>query len=353
VEEINDKGGVLGRSLKLLLRDEKSSPEEGTKVFRELAAEGVLVVLGNVGSGTGSAVSPLARELKTPYFSGVGYSRFLTEEAGHRYFFRLITNDRVFGSAMAQTLAKLPLTKYCTIGNDFAYGRSITGGVMNRLKELKPEIEVLPGCEFWPAPGETDFTSYVTTIMAKKPDAVMFGGVVSVSSPAFIKQAKAFGVFDAMLGVHPSLGMTNNNWGLNKEDVPEGILVGADYPYPIIDTPVNRAFFGAYQKRWGKLPTETSAHAYTTIKLIAKAIEKAGKVDREALIDALEGMSIEHPSAGTITIRPFDHQSTQGWWMGYLTWDEEHSIPGMKDIWYLKGEPILPSEAEIQKLRAK
>ena len=355
VEEINEQGGVLGRPLKLLVRDDKSSPEEGARAFRELVAEGALVITGTAPSHVSAAINANSRELKVPFLTTLGYSRFLTEEAGHRYFFRIITNDRIFGYAFADHLSKQPATKYCTIANDFAYGRDITRVLMTRLKELKPSVEVLPGCEFWVAPGTTDFTPTITAILAKKPDAVMFGGVVAVSSPAFIKQAKAFGLFNAAVGIHPSLGMGTNNAGLTrKEDIPDGILTGGDYPYPPIDNAANKAFWETYKKRWnGQLPIETSMNGNATIKLIVQALKKAGKVDREAVVDALEGMSYEHPTLGTITIRPFDHQSTAGWWIGELVWDETLKRPAMKDVRYERGERFLPSKEEVEKIRTK
>jgi branched-chain amino acid transport system substrate-binding protein len=354
VEEINQQGGVLGRPLKLLLRDDKGSPEEGARAFRELVAEGALAVTGTAPSHVSAAINANARESKVPFFTTLGYSRFLTEEVGHRYFFRLITNDRIFGHAMADHLAKQPHTRYCTVGNDFAYGRDITRVLMSRLKELKPSVEVLSGCEFWVPPGTTDFTPIITAILAKKPQAVMFGGVVAVSGPPFVKQAKAFGLFNAALGVHPSLGMGTNNAGLTrKDDIPAGILTGGDYPYPPVDNPANKAFWEAYRKRWTQPPIETSMNAYATVKLIAQALRKAGQVDREALVDALEGMSIEHPTLGTITIRPFDHQSTAGWWIGSLVWDDTLKRPAMKDIRYEKGDRFLPSREEVEKHRAR
>ena len=354
VEEINKQGGVLGRQLKLLLRDDKSSPEEGARAFRELVAEGALVVTGTAPSHVSAAINANARELKVPFFTTLGYSRFLTEDAGHRYFFRLITNDRIFGHALADHLSKQPFTKYCTIGNDFAYGRDITRVLMTRLKELKPSIEVLPGCEFWVPPGTTDFTPTITAMLAKKPEAVMFGGVVAVSGPAFVKQAKAFGLFKTALGVHPSLGMSTNNAGLTrKDDVPDGILTGGDYPYPPIDNPANKAFYEAYRKRWNQFPFETSMNAYMTVKLVVQAMKKAGKADKEAVVDALEGMSIDHPTLGTITMRAFDHQSNAGWWIGTLVWDDTLKKPAMKDMRYEKGDRYLPTKEEVDKLRIK
>ncbi len=354
LEEINQKGGVLGRPLQLVTRDDKSQPEEAGKVFRELAAQGVLLVMGTSGSATSAAMNSLAREIKLPFFTVLGYSRFLTEEAGHRYFFRLITNDRVFGHSVAEAMAKLSQTKYCTIANDFAYGRDITKVLMTELKKLKPGVEVLSGCEFWVPLGTTDFTPNLTAILARQPQAVMFGGLVSASSPAFVKQANAFGLFKNTLGVHPSLAMPVNSSGLTrKDDVPEGIFTGTDYVFPPVPTPASRAFYDAYRKRWNQLPGETSANAHTTLRFIVKAIEKTGKVDREAFITAAEGLGIDHPILGDIAVRPFDHQSNAGWWMGYLSWDETNQRAGIRDAKYLKGDSYLPGKEEIEKLRSQ
>lgn len=354
VEEINKAGGILGRQVELITRDDKSQPEEAGKMFRELAAQGVLLVMGTTGSGTSAAMNGLSRELKLPFFTILGYTRMLTEEAGHRYMFRLITNDRVFGHGMADSLSKQPPTKYCTVGLDYAYGRDITKVVMTKLKELKPSVEVVSGCEFWVPLGTTDFTPIITAMIARRPDAIMFGGLVTVSAPAFVKQAKAFGLFRTAIGVHPSIGMPVNNAGLtNKDDIPDGIYTGTDYPYPPLDNPANKAFFDAYKARWNQLPYEESLNAHTTLRFIKKAIEKAGKVDREAMIDAAEGLSIDHPVMGEITVRDFDHQATTGWWMGYLVWDETYKRAGMRDLKLLKGDAFLPTKEEIEALRKK
>jgi branched-chain amino acid transport system substrate-binding protein len=354
LEQINQKGGVLGRPLQFIVRDDKTQPEEAGKAFREIAAQGALLTLGTTGSATTAAMNSLARELKVPFFTMMGYSRFLTEEAGHRYFFRLITNDRVFGHTVADAVAKQPQTKYCTVANDFAFGRDLTNVFMTRLKAAKPGVEVLPGCEFWVPLGATDFTPNLTAMLARRPQAVLFGGLVGASSTAFVKQAKAFGLFTTALGVHPSLGMQVNNLGLSgKDDVPDGIFTGTDYVYPPVPTPASRAFFDAYRKRWNQLPTEQSSNAYATLRFIAKAIEKAGKLDREAFVDAAEGLSIDHPILGEITVRAFDHQSTAGWWMGYLAWDETNKRVGVRDARYLKGDAYLPTKEELEKIRSR
>jgi branched-chain amino acid transport system substrate-binding protein len=259
----------------------------------------------------------------------------------------------VFGHGFAETMAKEPPNTYCTIGLDYAYGRDITKVFMAELTRLKPSAKLIPGCEFWLPLGATDLTPHITAILARQPDAVMFGGLVAASAPAFVKQGKAFGLFKHIVGVHPSIGMQVNSAGLtSKDDIPENIVTGTDNFYPPIDNPAYKTLFEAYRKRWNQDIFEEAVNSYVTVHFIVNAFKKAGKIDREAMIDAAEGMSIDHPTLGKITVRAFDHQSTAGWWVGYLTWDDKHKRAGMRDAKLVDGEPYLPTKEEIEKLRA-
>lgn len=351
VEEINKAGGVLGRPFDLTIMDDKTDAQEGVKLFREAVANGAIASIGPFASAVAPAVGQTALELKTPVLLPGAWTRFLTEESGHRYVFRIATNDRVFASATAEEVAKKAYTRFCTIGYDFAYGRDITANTMDALKKIKPAVSVLPGCEFWPKLGDTDFTPYITAIMSQKPDAVLFGGLVAQGVTALLKQGNQFGLFKTAGAVHPSLGMPLNNWALAKEDVIEGVITGGGYPLPPVDTPANKQFYDQFRARFNDYPMETSVESYYAVKTLAKAIQKAGTVDKEKIIDALEGITLDLFTGPTVTIRPFDHQSTQGWFMGELTWNDQLGHASMKNMRYVAADPYLPSQEEIQKLR--
>jgi branched-chain amino acid transport system substrate-binding protein len=353
-EEINAGGGVLGRKLELLNSDSKSRPEEASRLFRETVAQGAIVVLGVIGSGETQAVSTLAREQKVPFFTGLGYARFLTEEAGHRYFFRIVTNSSAYYGPMVDRLLKDGHKRYCTINNDFAFGRDLNESVMGDLKKKNPQIEVIAGCEFWVPLGTTDFSTYLTALLSKRPEIVMFGGLVGPSGRAFVAQANQFGLFQRMAGAHPALGWPSNAVGLRESDIPKRtIITGSDYPYPPPKTEESQRFFAAYKKRWNEDPMSEGAHGYATLYFIKKAFEKAGKIDREAFIDATAGLDIVHPSLGAMKMRGFDNQTTAGVWVGYLTWSKEYGRAAMEDVIFVPGEQYLPTEEQIKKLRSK
>ena len=351
-EEINANGGILGRNIELLLGDTNSKPEEAGRLFREDLASGAFAVIGNASSGESLAASALSKENKIPFFTVGGYGRFLTEEAGHRYFFRLAMNVRGFYTPIARELAQKGYKSYCTINNDYEFARDVNRSTLAIIKEKAPDVAVLDGCEFWVPLGTTDFASYITAIMAKAPQVVLFSGLVGPSGRAFLSQAKSFGLFQTVVGAHASMGNPANATGVRENDIPPNISTAGDYPYPPLDTPANMAFFESYRKRWNTLPFSESASGYTTMKFIAKALEKAGKIDREAFVDAAEGLSVDAPAAGTITIRAFDHQSTHGVWTGILSWDKTDNRAGMEKIKFIDAAEFLPSEEEIRKLRA-
>ena len=351
-EEINAAGGILGRKIELMTADTNSKPEEAGRLFREQAANGAVISIGNVGSGESAAASTLAKEDKLPFFTVGGYGRFLTEEAGHRYFFRLAMNVRGFYTPMARELAAKPYTKYCTINNDYEFARDVNKSTLAIIKEKKPNIEVLSGCEFWVPLGTTDFASYITAIMSKSPEVLLFSGLVGPSARAFLAQAKSFGLFRVVVGGHASMGNPANATGVRENDIPANIFTAGDYPYPPLNTPANMTFFNNFKKRWKTLPMSEAATGYTTMKFVAKAFEKAGKIDREAFVDAAEGLTIDDPVAGTMTIRPFDHQSTHGVWTGILAWDKADNRSGMKDIKFVAADAFLPTKEQVMAERA-
>lgn len=351
VEEINAHGGILGRKVELVTIDDTSQPEATSRAFRTLAAENVPVVLGN--TDFAEAASALAKELRVPYISAAaGYGRALTEENGHRYVFRLVVNPRGFYGPIADALKDVPYKKWCTIGVDFTPGHDLVQNIWANLKKNNPDIEVIDGCELWVPLGVTDFSSYITAIISHQPDALLFAGLVAYSTVPFIKQANSFGLFDSIPAVHGTLGWPGNTEGLAQGDVPPNILSSGDFPYPPpADRPQARPFIDGFRQRFGVLPLSEAANAYTSVKFVAAAFEKAGSFDREKFIDAGEGLTVEHPIGGPITVRPFDHQSTQGVYVGKLGWDATDQHAGIANVTYVDVEPYLLTKAQIEAAR--
>ncbi len=304
VEKINAKGGVLGAKIEYTTRDEKFKPDIGLAMAKELVMkERVNVLVGTINSGTALAVSDFAKKEKIPFFVTYSKSEKIIGEKGHHYVFNMNENTEMAGRAAAVGLSKKPFVKYWIAGDDYEYGHAIADAVWNNLKRLNPKVQKVG--ESWWKVGEPDFTPYITQIVAAKPDFIIVatGGSGMVN---FQKAAKATGLAQRI----PFYQHTANELGTlmpQGKDAPEGVYGTANYLFYFPDTPGNKAFADEFFKTYKRYPKASALVGYMTAQFIAEGYKKAGKVDSEALIKALEGLKLDSP-VGPLSIRACDHQ---------------------------------------------
>jgi branched-chain amino acid transport system substrate-binding protein len=305
VNEINAKGGVLGKKIEIVTRDEKFQPNVALAMAKELVMkENVDLIAGTISSASALAISDFAKREKIPFFVTYAKSEKISGEKGHRYVFHVAENTAMAGRAAGAALAKKPYTKYWIAGDDMEYGHAICEATWNQLKKMKPEAQLL-GQTWWKV-GETDFVPYITQIMAAKPDYIILGNS-GASVIGFQKAAKATGLNEKIpiyqhtaieFAVLSSLGLEG----------PENVAGTASYLFYYPKTAQNKAFVEAYQKMNNRLPTAPAFYGYVFAQFLAKGYQKAGKVDKEKLIDALEGMNLDNTAIGKLEIRKCDHQ---------------------------------------------
>jgi len=150
VKEINEKGGVLGRPLELLVRDCKSTPDEATRVARELIAkENVNFLVGGLTAAQGLALSEVAKTEKILYIAPISKSTAMTEPGKlHPYVFRAAANTNTEGRSAAVFMAKNPWKKVYTFGPDYEFGQMVTKAFVEWVKKIKPEVEIIG--QGWP-----------------------------------------------------------------------------------------------------------------------------------------------------------------------------------------------------------
>ncbi|HKC42723.1 MAG TPA: ABC transporter substrate-binding protein, partial [Burkholderiales bacterium] len=192
VEEINARGGVLGRKLELLPRDTKGNADEAVRVARELILkENVDFLVGTLTSAEGPAVSVVAKENKVVFIAAIPKTDQLTApDKLHPYVFRVAATTTTEGRSAAEIVAKWPVTRIATISPDYAYGQDVTKAFVEHLKKLKPSVEIVD--QQWPKLGEADYTPFINAQMAKKPEAV-FSSLWGGHFVTFAKQAKPLG----------------------------------------------------------------------------------------------------------------------------------------------------------------
>ena len=133
-------------------------------------------------------------------------------------------------------------------------------------------------------------------------------------------------------------------------EAPEGVLGTMDYHFYYPDTPANKSFVKAFQAAYGNPPGFPAFHGYITAYFIAEAYKKAGSLDKEKFIDALEGLKIASP-AGEIEMRACDHQVVLPMYLGITKKAPGKDYIISSDIVTLRGDEVLPTCEEIMKAR--
>jgi branched-chain amino acid transport system substrate-binding protein len=350
LEEIN-KEGVLGSKIEFTTRDTKFKVDIGLNMAKELVMrENVDVLAGSINSGVALAVSDaVAKKEKVPFIVWISKSEKITGEKGHRYVFSTADNTAMGGKAGAVGLAKKPYLKYWIAGDDYSYGHDIGNAVWRNLKALKPEVEKIG--ESWWKVGEPDLVPYFTSIIGAKPDAVIFctGGA---SMANCLKAIKSTGMNQKM-GTWIHTAIDHAVLKPLGAEAPEGVLGEIQYLFYYPDTPENKAFVKAFEAAYGNPPGFPAFDAYLAAHYIAEAFRKAGAIDREKFVDALEGLKVKSPVGGMVEMRACDHQAMFPMYFGVTKKTPQYDFVTASDIKTLTGEEILPTCEEIAEARKK
>jgi len=337
VEEINAKGGVLGRKIELLARDSKANADEAVRVSRELVLkENVDFLVGTLTSAEGPAVSVVAKENKIVFIAPIPKTDQLTApDKLHPYIFRVAATTTMEGRSIAEIVAKWNVKRIATISFDYAYGQDVTRAFVEHIKRIKPGVEIVD--QQWPKLGEADYTPFINAQMAKKPDAV-FSSIWGGHFVTFSKQAKPLGYFDAI---------KYNLIGAGEIASPEATkAMGAEYPVGVWgnsydafywqDAPPAHRDYTARLSKFLKddAPSSWSIQTYMAMQFLVEAIKKAGSTDSDKVAKALLGLTVDTPH-GKLTIRAKDHQANRGQLYGQTVRDPKYPFAIMKPMTYV------------------
>src|SRR3989339_1527010 len=347
VNEINAKGGVLGKKIEYATRDEKFKPDIDLAMAKELVLkEKVDILMGTINSATALAISDFAKKEKLPFFVTFSKSEKIIGEKGHQYVFNMNENTAMVGKAAAVALAKKPYAKYWIAGDDYEYGHAIADSLWNHLKKMKPQIQKVG--ESWWKVGEADFTPYITQILAAKPDFVIVatGGSGMVN---FQKAAKATG-FSEKVPFYQHTAIEASSLAPQGKNAPVGVFGTANYLFYYPNSPENRAYVDEFKKAYNRYPKVGSLYGYMTANFIAEGFKKAGSFDKEKFIDAVEGMAIAGPT-GKIAIRPCDHQLELPMYFGVTKVDPQYDFLVGGDIQVVPAKDYMPTCEEVKASR--
>jgi branched-chain amino acid transport system substrate-binding protein len=344
LEEINAEGGVDGKKLVVISKDDGGKPAEAVTAANELVSDdGVALLAGTFFSNVGLAVSDFAAQKKVMFLAAEPLTDAITWSKGNRYTFRLRPSNYMQASMLADEAAKLPAKRWATIAPNYEYGQSAVAAFKRLLSEKRPDIQWVG--EQWPPQGKIDAGPVLEAIDATKPDAILnveFGADLV----KLVREGNTRGTFQGRSVVSFLTGEPEYLDPL-KSETPTGWIV-TGYPWSDVKIPEHPAFLKAYQDKYHDYPRLGSIVGYSMMKAIAAILAKAQSTDTDKLIAAAEGIEVETPF-GKVTFRAIDHQSTMGAFVGKTALKDGAGV--MVDAVYRNGADYLPPDDVVRSLR--
>lgn len=344
VEEVNAAGGLLGRKVEVIARDDAGKPEEALRHAVELTSrENVDVLAGGFLSNVGLALADHAQKNKRLFVASEPLSDALVWEKGNRYTFRLRPSTYMQAAMLVEEAAKLPAKRWAVIAPNYEYGQSAVASFKELLKAKRPDVEFVG--EQWPALGKLDAGTTLQATMQAKPDAI-FNVTFGADLAKLVREGNQRGIFPKTPVVSLLSGEPEYLDVLKDETPPGWIVTG--YPWDQIDSREHASFASNYYRRFKENPKVGSVVGYATMQAIFAAIRKANSLDNEKLVSAMRGLKFSTPF-GPAEFRAIDHQSTMGAFVGKL--DLRGNRGTMVQWRYADGKAYLPTDAYVKARR--
>src|SRR5690554_5665249 len=344
VEQINAAGGVNGRTLELIIRDDNSNPGDAVRAAQELLTrEKVDVLTGTFLSHIGLAVTDFAKHQKRFFLASEPLTDKIVWEEGNHYTFRLRNSTYMQVAMLIPAAVEMNKKRWAIVYPNYEYGQSAVATFKTLLKQAQPDVEFV--AEQATPLGRIDAGNVVQALSDAKPDG-LFNVLFAADLAKFVRAGNQRRFFDD-LGVVSLLSGEPEYLDPLGRETPEGWVV-TGYPWYAINTPEHKAFLDAYQQRYDDYPRLGTVIGYSAIVSLAEGVKAAGSTDTEAMIAAFRGLEVMTPF-GPITYRPQDHQSTMGAYVGTLDVRDGKGV--MTDVRYVDGASVLPSDEQVRQWR--
>ncbi|MEL7082831.1 MAG: transporter substrate-binding protein, partial [Pseudomonadota bacterium] len=303
VKEINAAGGVLGKQLKSVVYDPQSNMSLYSQYATQLSLKDkVAVVQGGITSASRETIRPIFHRFKTLYFYNTLYEGGVCDR-----------NEISLGTTPAQTVEKLVPhvmdlwgKKVYTIAADYNYGQ-ITAAWVKRYVEANGG-EVVE-TEFFPL-DVTQFGPTISKIQSTAPDILM-SVLVGTGHLGFYRQWAAAGMKDKIPMASTTFGAAGAEPIIMTPEEANGIITCYGY-YPTLDNPTNKAWLEKVKTEYPDdtpILSELSECTWEGMMIWADAVNEAGTLDRDPVLEVLEsGKAYDMPS-GKVSIDPLTHHA--------------------------------------------
>lgn len=344
LDEVNASGGVNGKKVVLVMRDDNANPGEAVRAAEELVSrEQVNALSGSFLSNVALALGDFAKQKKVFFLATMSLSDKMIWQNGNRYTFRLRAGTYTQTAMLVEEAAKLRKKRWALVYPNYEFGQSAAATFKTMLKAVQPDVEFV--AEQAPPLGKLEAGSVVQALGDAKPDAI-FNVLFGTDLIKFARAGKTRGLFEGRDVVSLVTGEPENLEPL-KDDTPNGWIV-TGYPYNDVKSPEHNKFMNAYQVKFKDYPRLSSVMGYATIKSITEGMKKATSVETEKLVAAFANLQVDTPF-GKITYRPNDNQSTMGSFVGKTKNMNGSGV--MVESRYRDGAQFQPSAEDVRKMR--
>jgi branched-chain amino acid transport system substrate-binding protein len=349
VEELNKGGGLLGRQITVIERDTKTRPDEGAKEVRDLIVNHkVELVTGVCSSAVLLAENAVSGEFKVPFYTSIGATQTANIEKWQPYYWQVGPNALMEAVAAAEYVARNKgWKKVVPLAYDYEWGHTSVKAFADHLKKLRPDMEI---ASLVPVKlGETNLTSYITAVLAQKPD-VVYGAIFGGGLVNLVKQGKSFGFFEQTNLV--TLTTVDFLQSMGNDMPVKGMHGFARAPFFMLqDNAKARAFTAAYKARYNKDPDDWAVLTYDGLMFYAEAVRHAKSTKADDVMKAVG--SIKYSGLrGDMTVRGLDGQMNAPSFVGVVGKDPAFPYMVLKDGVRVEAAQTMPTEAAIRAGRA-
>ena len=275
---INDKGGVIGKKIQLIVEDDQNKPDVSAAKARKLVDDGVIAIISNTGSPATQQAQTVSLETKTPHLTPANSADTLTTQLDNPYFFQTGPIASIqLATLMAYTKSR-NFKKVAIARDNSALSQSFADSFRQGLEKVGIKIaleEVIPQ-------GATSAVANLQKIRAEKVDAILQAGVLGPEMLQFFRAYQQLGMKEPILG---SYNLSIPAYLTMAKDLMDGVVFVDAFD---IDKPQAKAFTEIYAKEYSEVPSSLPAYGWDGMHLIAQAIEKAGTLDKEKIRVAMQ-----------------------------------------------------------------
>lgn len=312
-ETINKSGGINGRQIEIIVRDDGLKPDVAVATARELAASGVRIFGGGLSSGVALALSGVMGELDSVFLNAAAHGNNLTHEDFRPNYFRVTDYSAMRVGAGSHLMAQRypDVRAWGAVAPDIEIGRSVMETASVRLKEAyrtlhKAEIDLKD--TNWVKFGATDYRNEIARLLSQGIDGLVVG-VGGADEATFLQQAGQLGLTRRLKAIYTSGSEFLPAMAL-KGRTPQNYWSGFHWYYGAYpDNPITKQLVDAYRaKGYGKHPDGFVGMAHTVVLAATEAMKNGAGDTAKELVPALAGLTFDSVK-GPITLRKEDHQA--------------------------------------------